>query len=636
LNSRIRHSIGTKIFVAFFAMSVIIEALGASGYLVLASAGRLVTQTYDGPLMAINYARAASLDFVQMQQNVLERRLAPASARARIDSKIDDLTATFFDDLDVAQERLDAADELGVVHDIRSLVTQWRRDWRESEHRGTVADFTALDARILDRFDRLVELNTDHSFVGRRQAVWVIRDFKYAMIAMTCLSGLLGFGITLLLAQQIMKPLRSAVAAANRIAEGEFETEIPASAADETGVLLHSMAVMQDNIRAMVEREKLRAESAETRLARALETSSEGVVLVGRDGRILLANKKMADFFPSMVDKLVLGSNFYETLRLAQQDLAEGAEFPRPPEAGEGRRPRLYDGMEYQLRDGRWLRTTGSRTEDGCLIFFVSDFTAVKEREDNFRRAQEAAEAASAAKTRFLANISHELRTPLNAIIGFSDIICRQMFGEINNHRYVDYATDIQRSGRHLLDIINSVLEISRSYAGKQLLKPESVDLRYLMRDCSKMMAEQFADAGVLLTINEPPDEMLVWGEKAKLRQIILNLLSNAMKFTEAGGAVSVSVRRMTGVVIVDVSDSGIGMTQDDIRIALTPFGQVDNRLERKYEGTGLGLPLAKSLAELHGGTIEIESVPGAGTVIRIRLPDLATHEMPAPNVAAA
>jgi signal transduction histidine kinase/HAMP domain-containing protein len=636
LNSRIRHSIGTKIFVAFFAMSVIIEALGASGYLVLTSAGNMVTRTYDGPLMAINFARAASLDFVQMQQAVLERRLAPAAARPHIDRKIDDLTATFFDDLDVAQQRLDAADELVIVRDIRALVTQWRQDWRKSERTGADADFTVLDTRILDRFDRLVELNADHSFVGRRQAVWAIRDFKYAMIAVTCLSVLLGLGITLLLARQIMKPLRSAVAAANRIAEGEFETKIPASGADETGILLHSMAVMQDNIRMMVEREKLRAESAETRLARALETSSEGVVLVGRDGQILLANNKMADFFPSIADRLVLGSDFLDTLERAQRDLAEGAAFPKPPGAGEGRGPRLFDSTEYQLRDGRWLRTTGSRTEDGCLIFFISDFTAIKEREDNFRRAQEAAEAASAAKTRFLANISHELRTPLNAIIGFSDIICRQMFGEINNRRYVDYATDIQRSGRHLLDIINSVLEISRSYAGKQLLKPESVDLRYLMRDCSKMMADQYADAQVSLTMNEPADAMLVWGEKAKLRQIILNLLSNAMKFTEAGGAVSVSVRRTADAVMMDVADSGIGMTPEDIRIALTPFGQVDNRLERKYEGTGLGLPVAKSLAELHGGMLEIESAPGAGTVVHVRLPDPASQEMPLPEIAAA
>jgi signal transduction histidine kinase/HAMP domain-containing protein len=636
LRSRIRHSIGTKIFVAFAALAIIIGTLGVYGYCVLASAGRMVTKTYDGPLMAINYARAASVDFVRMQQAVLERRLAPAKSRPQIDRRIDDLTLTFFDDLDVAQERLDARDELDAVRKIRSLVTEWRLDWRASERTGADPDFSALDTKILDQFDRLVELNADHSFIGRRMAVWAISDFKYAMIVVTGLSVLLGLAITLLLARRIMRPLRSAVAAANRIAEGEFETVIPASGADETGVLLHSMAVMQDNIRAMVAREKLRAESAEMRLARALETSGEGVVLVGLDGRILLANKKMGDFFPSIGDRLALGSDFSNAVRLAEQDLAEGEVFPRAPETGEGRKPRLFDSVEFQLRDGRWLRSAGGRTEDGCLIFFVSDFTAIKEREDNFRRAQEAAEAASAAKTRFLANISHELRTPLNAIIGFSDIISGQMFGELGNARYVDYATDIQRSGRHLLDIINSVLEISRSDAGKQLLKSEPVDLRYVLRDCSKMMAGQFATAQVSLVIDEPVGGLFVLGEKAKLRQIFLNLISNAMKFTEAGGRVSVSTRREAAAVIIEVADTGIGMTEEHIQIALTPFGQVDNRLERKYEGTGLGLPLARSLAELHGGRLEVESKPGEGTVILIRLPAFVSHELPVSNIIAA
>src|SRR5580698_4738848 len=178
-------------------MALIIAALGVYGYWVLASAGRMVTKTYDGPLMAINFARAASVDFVQMQEAVLERRLAVNAARPRIDRKIDDLTLTFFDDLDVAQDRLDAQDELRAVRNIRALVTQWRLNWRESERKSADPDFSALDARILDQFDRLVELNADHSFVGRRQAVWAIGDFKYAMIGMTGVSLLLGLAITL-------------------------------------------------------------------------------------------------------------------------------------------------------------------------------------------------------------------------------------------------------------------------------------------------------------------------------------------------------------------------------------------------------------------------------------------------------
>jgi signal transduction histidine kinase len=260
----------------------------------------------------------------------------------------------------------------------------------------------------------------------------------------------------------------------------------------------------------------------------------------------------------------------------------------------------------------------------------------VKEREDNFRRAQEAAEAASAAKSRFLANISHELRTPLNAIIGFSEILSGQLFGGLGNPRYVEYASDIQRSGRHLLDIINSVLEISRSEAGKQSFTAEPVDLRFVLRDCSKMMADQYAAAQVSLTVNEPDEEMPIWGEKAKLRQIFLNLLSNAMKFTEPRGAVCISTSHAENDLMVEVADTGIGMSTEHIAIALMPFGQVDNRLERKYEGTGLGLPLAKSLVELHGGTLEIQSTLGQGTVVRVRLPDPESLELRKSEVAAA
>ena len=627
LGTRLRHSIGTKIFVAFFAMGVIIGALGAYGYWVLASAGNMVTSTYDGPLMAINYARAASVDFVQMQQAVLERKFASTEERVRLKRKIDDLSLTFFGDLDVAQERLDANDELKIVRRIRALVTQWRQSWRAAERSGTENNLDALDAQIISQFDMLVELNADHSFVGRRMAVWAIGDFKYAMMGVTGIAVLLGLGITLFLARRIMRPLRSAVTAADRIADGRFETPIPESGSDETGALLHSMAVMQDNIRTMMEREKTRAESAEARLARALETSGEGVVLVGRDGRILLVNRRMGDFFPSIAERLAPGLDFMEASRLAQQDLAIEEQLPTPASLGAGRKARPLGSAERRLKDGRWIRSTGSRTDDGCLVFFVSDFTAVKEREENFRRAQAAAEAASAAKSRFLANISHELRTPLNAIIGFSEILSGQLFGALGNPRYAEYALDIQRSGLHLLDVINSVLEISRSEAGKQSLKAEPVDLRFVLRDCAKMMAKQYSEAKITLTLNEPAEAMQVAGEKAKLRQIFLNLLSNAMKFTEAGGAVSVSPHRTGTAIVVDVADTGIGMSPEHLEIAFTPFGQVDNRLERKYEGTGLGLPLAKSLTDLHGGTLAIDSAPGQGTIVHVRLPEIEGSE---------
>ncbi len=629
----LRHSIGTKIFVAFFVMSVLIGALGAYGYWVLSSAGDMVTGTYDGPLMAINYARAASVDFVQMEEAVLRRRVLPPSHHAEIDKNIGDLTTTFFGDLDVAQDRLGSEDERAVAARIRALMKNWQQQWRA---RDSNLDLDALDTKIMERFDTLIELNTDRGFVGRRKAVWAIGYFKYAILGGTIFALLFAFGITVLLARRIMHPLSSAASAADRIARGEFETPIPHAGNDETGILLSSMTVMQDNIRAMMAREKARAESAEARLAQALETSREGVMLVGSDGHVLLVNNTMREFFPSVANDLVTGADFALIAQLAQNDLENGAVFPTLDDLSIGHDAQELGSSERLLKDGRWIRSTGSRTHDGGFIVFMSDFTAIKEREQNFRRATLAAETASAAKSRFLANMSHELRTPLNAIIGFSEILSGQIFGPLGNARYGDYATDILHSGRHLLEVINSVLEISKSESGKQNLKAERIDLRVLLRDCEKLLAARCETAHIALAIYESEKPAVVFGETGKLRQILFNLLSNAVKFTEAGGSVSASLGHIGQQIVLEVADTGIGMSAAGVQVALTPFGQVDNRLERKYEGTGLGLPLARSLAELHGGTLEIQSALGEGTVVRVRLPDVEYTQVATPMAVAS
>jgi signal transduction histidine kinase len=232
--------------------------------------------------------------------------------------------------------------------------------------------------------------------------------------------------------------------------------------------------------------------------------------------------------------------------------------------------------------------------------------------------------------------MSHELRTPLNAILGFSEMMTTEIFGRLGSPRYLEYAHDILRSGRHLLEVINSVLDIAKSESGKMSLFPEPVDLQSVLQDCAKMLSGQYETAQVSLTMNASVTPLVVPGEEAKLRQIFINLLSNAVKFTEPGGSVTVTPRADDDGIVVDVADTGIGMAPDEIPIALTPFAQIDNRLERRYEGTGLGLPLARTLTELHGGRLEIESEPGQGTVVRIHLPRSAEDLRVAPLAAAS
>ncbi len=217
--------------------------------------------------------------------------------------------------------------------------------------------------------------------------------------------------------------------------------------------------------------------------------------------------------------------------------------------------------------------------------------------------------------------MSHELRTPLNAIIGFSEIINGQLFGHLGNARYLDYSGDILRSGRHLLDVINSVLDLSKSESGKMILDVRDVDMREILKDCTIMVGEQARDAGLAFAVRGMEAELPIRGDPAKLRQIFLNLLSNAIKFTPRGGHIWAEARRSAAGIAVTVGDSGIGMSPDDVAVALTPFGQVDNRLERRYEGTGLGLPLTEAFVELHGGTMNFESARGAGTRVTVSFP---------------
>jgi len=221
--------------------------------------------------------------------------------------------------------------------------------------------------------------------------------------------------------------------------------------------------------------------------------------------------------------------------------------------------------------------------------------------------------------------MSHELRTPLNAIIGFSEILSGQFFGTLGDERYLDYSRDILRSGRHLLAVINDVLDLSKSEAGKMSLALGDVDMRDVVTDCVAMVREQCAQAGLTLDVAPMEGALPLYGDAAKLRQIFLNLLSNAIKFTETGGMVFIAADAGDGAVSVMVGDTGIGMDPEDVAVALQPFAQVDNRLERRYEGTGLGLPLTKALIDLHDGTIVIDSARGRGTRIIVSFPRAVT-----------
>src|SRR5471032_87681 len=299
-------------------MSMIVAAMGLAGYGVLSAAGNIAVTTFDGPLMAISYSRGAHTASTEMQ--VLEGRFEQARPedRAAIAADLTDLAATFSGDLDVAAQRTHAADEHKLIMQIAPLV----RRWQEARTRDDHGELLRLDTVIDAKFDLLTELITDHSFFGRRQTVTNIGNYKYASIAMTLFALLLAAGITLLLRSRIVRPLRAAASVADRIARGELQTPIPLGGQDETGALLNSMTVMQDNIREAMTREKDLRRSAENRLVDALETSREGVMLVAPDGQIVMSNSTLRGFFPAIAYQLMPGTQLDKALELIQSQLA--------------------------------------------------------------------------------------------------------------------------------------------------------------------------------------------------------------------------------------------------------------------------------------------------------------------------
>jgi len=229
---------------------------------------------------------------------------------------------------------------------------------------------------------------------------------------------------------------------------------------------------------------------------------------------------------------------------------------------------------------------------------------------------------ANRAKSEFLAVMSHELRTPLNAIIGFAEIMQLGVFGEIENKNYREYLVNIGDSGKHLLGVINDILDVSKVEAGRLELVEEYIDLGEVVEAAIRLVREKAVEGELDLSVNLEKDMPVMRGDERRLKQIVLNLLSNAVKFTPEGGAVRVYAGvGDNGGHTITVADTGIGIAPEDLDVAMSPFGQVDRRLSRRYEGTGLGLPLCKGLIEQHGGILELESEEGAGTTAVVRFP---------------
>lgn len=391
---------------------------------------------------------------------------------------------------------------------------------------------------------------------------------------------------------------------------------------------------------------------ADQRLADAIESTSEAFVLWDKNDRLVMCNAHFQQAYGLPDSVLVAGTERSVVNAAACRPVVE-RRVADPDQSG------LSRTTEVQLADARWLQINERRTRDGGLVSVGTNITLLKRHEErlrdsekrlmatigdlsasrhklerqktelsaanaNYQAEKERAEAANTAKSEFLANMSHELRTPLNAILGFSEILLAEMFGPVGSPKYSEYARDIHDSGKHLLNVINDILDMSKIEAGHMRINREKVDLAPLVEETLRLTAIQAAQKNISIQ-KRVCDDMHMAVDRRAMKQIMLNLLSNAVKFTGTGGRVELRTHVHEKGLMLTIADTGIGIPSTAINKIGQPFEQVQSQYAKSQGGSGLGLAISRSLIKLHGGTMKIRSCEGKGTVVALMIPHAET-----------
>ncbi|CAN7531811.1 PAS domain S-box protein [Pararhizobium sp. LjRoot235] len=365
----------------------------------------------------------------------------------------------------------------------------------------------------------------------------------------------------------------------------------------------------------------LRMETEE--LHSILETATDGVVVVGADGEIRSLNRSASALFnydEGEIRGKPFAMLFAHESQKAVLDYLSGL-------SGHGVASVLNDGREVIGREASGgfiplFMTMGRLSSSNGFCAVIRDITQWKRTEEELRNAKRAAETANAHKSDFLARVSHEIRTPLNAIIGFSDMMASEHFGPIGNPRYIEYASDIGRSGRHVLDIVNDLLDISKIEAGEMDLEFTAVEINDAVSEAVSLVQPQANSQRVIIRTSLSGSVPNVVADNRSIKQIALNILSNAIRFTPSGGQIVVSTAyEANGSVILRIRDTGVGMTRTELEQAMKPFRQVTTGARKRGDGTGLGLPLTKAMAEANRAQFSISSAPNEGTLVEISFP---------------
>ena len=411
------------------------------------------------------------------------------------------------------------------------------------------------------------------------------------------------------------------------IASGNLKASIPAEGADELGRMAQALTVFRNTAIEVEEANLREIREARRRLTDAIESISEGFSLYDADHRLVLCNSHYRNLLYPGLEEVITPGTPFETIvrRAAERGLVRDANgridawvTERVAQHQSPRGPHLQ-----QRADGMWIQINERRTEDGGTVAVYTDITELKRREEELEFARDTAQQATAAKSQFLANMSHELRTPLNAIIGITEMVLddSRAFGREDQ---VESHERILRAGRHLLALINDILDLSKIEAGKMALSIESCALASLVEDVATTIRPLAAKNGNHVVVEYPADVGFIRADPIRVRQMLLNLASNATKFTERG-LITIAVTRQHDAglewVTIRVSDTGIGLSADQMATLFQEFTQADVSTTRKYGGTGLGLAISRRLCRMMGGDITVESALEQGSTFTIRLP---------------
>ncbi|MZR32087.1 ATP-binding response regulator [Sneathiella litorea] len=487
---------------------------------------------------------------------------------------------------------------------------------------------------IVDELEEESRVRSSAGLASAREAV----SLSHIIIIVGAFIGLL---LTILVLRSIRTPLSRLVTAMRSISKGDLTVEIPAAGRDEIGEMTRTLTLFRDSLierdRLAQEREEAQAEArgAQEKLLEAIEAVTDAFALYDAEDRLVISNSKYREMYEHLGLPIEPGISYEEIISeavdkkmiVAAQDNSEQWLKERII------RHRNPTGPYEHLRaDGKWLRINEQKTADGGIVGVFTDITEAKAREtelgemvDRLAEARDVAMKATRTKSQFLANMSHELRTPLNAVIGITEMLEEDAI-EDGDEDLIEPLQRISRAGKHLLKLINDILDLSKIEAGKMELHVESFDLATVIRDCVDMAGPLATPNNNNIDIKLPENLPPMTSDVTRVRQVIFNLLSNACKFTE-NGTVGIAVTHTDRDIIeIDVTDTGIGMSPEQLDRLFSDFSQADSSTTRKYGGTGLGLAISQRFCRMMGGDVTVQSTPGTGSVFHVSLP----REIPA------